>query len=94
MKENPYAKFKRDSLILRDFLDIDRTVLANERTYLAYIRTALAMLVLGISGVEFTHIVWIRVIGGSFVVFSIVTFVIGFVRYEKMKKQIKKSIKK
>jgi putative membrane protein len=94
MKENPYAKFKRDSLILRDFLAIDRTVLANERTYLAYIRTALAMLILGISGVEFTHIVWIRVTGGSFVVLSIVTFVIGFVRYEKMKKQIKKSIRK
>jgi putative membrane protein len=94
MKENPYAKFKRDSLILRDFLAVDRTVLANERTYLAYIRTALAMLILGISGLQFIQVIYVKVIGGTFVVLGIITFIVGFKRYEKMKKQINKSIKK
>lgn len=33
-------KFNKDEMILRDFLAVDRTLLANERTLLAYIRPA------------------------------------------------------
>lgn len=36
-----YEKLDRKSLILRDHLAVDRTILANERTVLAYVRTIL-----------------------------------------------------
>lgn len=39
MKDSPYSKFDTDDLILRDQLAIDRTLLANERTLLAYLRS-------------------------------------------------------
>jgi putative membrane protein len=39
-------------MILRDELAVDRTALANERTYLAYIRTAVTLLAAGIGFVK------------------------------------------
>jgi putative membrane protein len=42
-----------EDLILRDHLALDRTRLANERTLLAYIRTALMLLVAGATAVKF-----------------------------------------
>src|SRR4030095_4329956 len=44
--ENPYVRFRGHTLSLNDYLAIDRTVLANERTLLSYTRTALTMLVI------------------------------------------------
>jgi len=37
----PYSKFNQSEMILRDYLAQDRTKLANERTFLAYLRTAI-----------------------------------------------------
>jgi putative membrane protein len=45
--------YKIGELILRDHLAIDRTRLANERTLLAYIRTAFMLLVAGATAVKF-----------------------------------------
>ena len=42
-----------EELILRDHLALDRTRLANERTLLAYIRTALMLMVAGATAVKF-----------------------------------------
>ena len=47
MKKNPYEQFADSELILRDHLAIDRTVLANERTFLAYCRPALPLILTG-----------------------------------------------
>ena len=41
-------KFKDEDLILRDYLAIERTRLANVRTLFAYIRTSLYLLTAGI----------------------------------------------
>lgn len=43
----PYRRFEQSELILRDELAIDRTRLANERTFLSYLRTALALAMVG-----------------------------------------------
>lgn len=41
---NPYEGYRNpDTLILRDWLALDRTKLANERTALAYVRTFIGM---------------------------------------------------
>ena len=45
-KQTPYQIID-GQLILRDHLAADRTVLANERTFLAYIRTTLTLFVAG-----------------------------------------------
>ena len=41
-------KFKNEELILRDYLAIERTKLANVRTLFSYIRTSLYLLTAGI----------------------------------------------
>ncbi len=43
----PYSKINPDDMILRDHLAYDRTILANETTLLAYLRTAMALLAAG-----------------------------------------------
>ena len=43
----PYSKVNPSDMILRDHLAYDRTVLANERTLLSYLRTAIAFFAAG-----------------------------------------------
>lgn len=43
-----YDNVDKDKLIIRDYLALDRTKLANSRTLLAYIRTAAAVFAAGI----------------------------------------------
>ncbi len=90
MTDNPYQKFKRDSLILRDFLAADRTILANERTFLAYIRTALALIVLGVTSWHFLETEFFKYTGIASIILGILVFIIGLVRYNYMNKKIAK----
>ena len=85
MSEGPYSKFIKEGLILRDYLTVDRTVLANERTFLAYIRTALTLFIAGVSFIQFFDSVAIEIVGWIFVPVGIATFIMGFTRYKKMK---------
>ncbi len=85
VSDSPYSKFVKDEWILRDYLAVDRTVLANERTFLAYIRTALTLFIAGVSFIQFFDSVAIEVVGWIFVPVGIATFIVGFTRYNKMK---------
>lgn len=42
-----YDRFKPNELILRDELALDRTQMANERTLLSYVRTAIMLVISG-----------------------------------------------
>jgi putative membrane protein len=87
--KNPYEQFAEGELILRDQLAIDRTILANERTMLAYMRTGLAIVISGAGCISlYTNPAGIT-IGGFFMVFGVVVAVIGFRRYDFMKKMIR-----
>ncbi|MFH2068047.1 MAG: DUF202 domain-containing protein [Candidatus Omnitrophota bacterium] len=88
--EYPYDKFCKEELILRDFLATDRTVLANERTFLAYIRTALSVFAVGASFLQFFRSFFMEIIGWIFIPLGIIIFIVGWVKYEKMKRQINK----
>ncbi len=52
--QSPYARFAEDDLTLRDLLAVDRTVAANERTLLGFIRTSLALMLTGASLIKFS----------------------------------------
>lgn len=94
MSESPYSKFTKEKLILRDQLAVDRTILANERTFLSYIRTALALFAAGVFSIKFFDSILIEVIGWVFVFSGIITLTIGIQRYRKMKKIIGLEINK
>jgi len=53
MQESQHSKNSKENLFMRDHLAAQRTILANERTFLSYIRTALTLLVAGVSFIQF-----------------------------------------
>lgn len=77
-----------EKLILRDHLALQRTKLANERTLLTYIRSALYLIIAGIAFLnvrEFEHIPYL---GYLCLIFSGLLFIVGIIRYLQLKKQI------
>jgi putative membrane protein len=83
--DNPYVRFRGQPLTLNDYLAIDRTVLANERTLLSYTRTALTMLVIGGTCIKFFDSLWIEIVGLVFLLAALATFIIGWRRYLRMR---------
>jgi putative membrane protein len=78
-----------DELILRDHLALDRTRLANERTLLAYLRTALMLAVAGATAVKFigeTHDVIIT--GWFFIGLGAFVGIVGTWRFLAMRRAI------
>jgi putative membrane protein len=81
---NPYLKFRDKELTLNDYLAIDRTTLANERTFLAYGRTALAMLIIGGSCLKLFDTWWMHAIGAAFIGGSAILGAYGWHRYRQV----------
>jgi putative membrane protein len=77
-------------MILRDYLAIDRTGLANERTFLAYIRTCVGLFATGAALINFVENDVLVFIGYIFIILSPVLFVFGFWRFIRMMRKIKK----
>lgn len=67
MEEKRMADNLGGQLILRDRLAENRTALANERTLLSYVRTALALFAAGVSFINFFRPPIIIVIGWIFI---------------------------
>lgn len=90
----PHRNVKMENnhkLTLRDFLAIDRTRLANQRTLLAYFRTALILLVTGISLAKlFPENKVFPFFGTIMAIISAVVCLLGVVIYLKEKKNLKK----
>jgi putative membrane protein len=63
--------------------------MANERTLLAYIRTFLAFLLTGAGLIKFTQEHIFTVLGLVFILLSLVTLVVGFVSYFKIRHLLK-----
>ncbi|EKD86976.1 MAG: hypothetical protein ACD_37C00089G0014 [uncultured bacterium] len=88
-KNNPYKSFTKEQLILRDHLAIDRTVLSNESTLLAYIRTGLAVIAAGATLVHFFIEIYVQITGGIIIIAGILILILGYKRYRNMDKSIK-----
>ena len=79
----------KSDMILRDFLAIDRTVLANQNTFLAYLRTALTLFVAGLTFVRFFDHSVVEIIGWIFVPLGVGTFAVGLLRYNRLRRVLK-----
>ncbi|MBU3820591.1 DUF202 domain-containing protein [Flavobacteriaceae bacterium XHP0103] len=83
--------FKPDEeVILRDYLAIERTRLANERTLLSYIRSSLYLLLGGIAFFQLEIFPNFRFLAYISLFFSVLFFVIGIYRFSLLKKSLKK----
>jgi len=88
MPENPYERFLRAELILRDELAVDRTLLANERTLMAYLRSALTLFIAGVTFVHFFEYGMLFYLGIGFLPLSVSVAAFGMLCYRKMNKAI------
>jgi putative membrane protein len=80
----------KERIILRDYLALERTRLANERTLFAYLRTSLYLVLGGIAFLQlkdFEHIKWL---GYFSLGLSVVFLVVGIYTYFKLKSKLKK----
>ena len=94
MIDDPYLEFKREDMILRDWLALDRTVFANKRTFLAYGRTAIAMAVLGIAFVKLIDHRFFEIAGFVLILFGAVVFFVGLREYNFNTRRFKTLIAK
>jgi putative membrane protein len=89
MTDNQYDRFSKSELILRDELAIDRTILANERTALSYLRGSMALIIAGLTFVHFIEFGLLRYIGMSLIPLGLIAGAIGVRRYRRMNQQIR-----
>lgn len=88
MEMKNYSEF-RDSMILRDHLALDRTILANERTLLAYLRTFIGAFSAGVGMVKLLDSEWTTIAGYAFMAVSPIFLVLGIFRYAKVSKKLR-----
>lgn len=84
MEKLPYDNFNSQEFIVRDWLALDRTVLANERTFLAYGRTSLGLFLGGMTLIKVFTTDFAIATGWVFVVASVGIFFYGVRRFLQM----------
>lgn len=78
-----------EEMIIRDYLAVDRTAQANERTFLAYIRTALAFGAGGIGLIKlFEESIAIIVTGWLLISLGLIVIIFGIIRFIKFRRAI------
>ncbi|MDA0576867.1 MAG: DUF202 domain-containing protein [Verrucomicrobia bacterium] len=84
MTQNPYERFEKSELILRDELAIDRTLLANERTVLSYLRGSLTLIIAGVTFVHFVDHGTLYCVGLALMPIGLISGLWGTLRYRRM----------
>jgi len=81
---------------LRDRMALENNALANERTFLAYIRTALSFLAVGVGTLKFldTNDAGYLIMGWGLILAGLVTLPIGGWRYWRYRLEIQRQRKK
>lgn len=80
-------------LILRDYLALVRTKLANERTLFSYIRTSLYLLTAGIGILQIESISRLNGLAWVCMLSGVILFFLGFIRFCRMNKYLKRYVK-
>lgn len=79
---------RRDRLILRDHLALERTRLANERTFMAYVRSALYLVIGGLALIQLQGHGDLQWVGFMSLGLSVVFACIGIVRFHTLRSQL------
>lgn len=80
-------------LILREKLALERTILANQSTFLAFLRTSMYFLVAGVSINNLTDVKSGKTIELVFILISVALLVFGIINFFRQKRKIIKSKK-
>lgn len=78
----------KEDIILRDYLALERTKLANERTLLSYIRSSLYLLIGGVTLLQIQGLESIHYIGYIALVLTVIILLIGIYRYLKVRRRL------
>lgn len=79
----------QEDIILRDYLALERTKLANERTLLSYIRSSLYLLIGGIALIQLEGFESIHFLGYASLILTVLFLVIGVQRFYKLNRRLK-----
>lgn len=82
-KESPSIQF------LQQKMAIERTVMANERTFLSYTRTAMALIVAGLSFLHLTKSLYLGIVGAIFIPIGAFLFAFALNRFKKVQLRIR-----
>lgn len=80
----------KDEIILRDYLALERTKLANQRTFLSYIRTSLYLLLGGIAFLQLSDFENIRWVAYVTLGMSALMIIIGIYRFHLIRARLQK----
>lgn len=80
-------------LVLREYLALERTKLANERTLLTYIRTGLYFLIAGSTLGHFIHTPFWNIFGTPLIIAGLVIALLGGIRFVRVGRAIERSRK-
>jgi|GEM_PF-1153178 len=86
---SPYQDFRIRELILRDYLAIDRTILAGENTFLSYIRTSLTVLAIGATVIHFFNSLFTQILGVVTIIASVLISAFGYKKNTKLRARMK-----
>lgn len=88
---NIYPDFdKSKDLSLSDYLAVERTKLANERTLLAYTRSSLYLLLGALAFIQLQGYEHMRWLGYVSIIMSIIIMAIGLLRFYTLKKRLRR----
>lgn len=79
----------KDEIIFHDYLALERTKLANERTLFAYIRTALYLILAGMTILQLNNFESIHWIAFLSIGLSVIILVVGIGQYVKLNRELK-----
>ena len=88
MSEKPYTGYIKDhkGMILRDYLAVDRTLLANETAFMAYVRTSLALIAAGVTLIKFFNDPLMQTLGWAFTGVGTIFVMYGYHHYHQVDK--------
>lgn len=88
---NPTYNFElKEEIILRDYLALERTRLANERTLLSYIRSSIYLLLGAVTFIQLEGFETVKWFGYLSLVLSGLFIIIGLIRYYRLKSRLEK----
>ena len=75
-------------IILRDHLAMERTRLTNERTFMAYIRTSLYLIVGGFAFLKVDGLMHLNILGYFCFVLSVFVVILGTFKYKELQSDL------